>query len=282
MNSRIWVNIGLLTFLASTIFIFLNQNNINTIQLISSLKTDLITVIHIPRDQKEDIIFKKHSDSSLWYMTQPYQIKAHQFRIKTLLNLTQTPVSNGYSTNSLTLSDYALSPPRARILFNSTEIAFGKTNPMNNKRYLLTENKIFLVKDMTYPLVSAQPSSFVDLSLLPDNFSITKIQTPTTSIQLNDNGQWLASDRNKLNADQIQSLLQHWKSSQAFAVHKFMPGKNIGKIEISSNKKTIIFEITDDDPWIILASPESGIEYHLDKSLKNILYGIIASDSSDA
>ena len=282
MNSRTWVNIGLFVFLAFAIFFFISRDNIDVSQRLSSLDSDAITSIHIPREQNKDILFKKNITDSVWYMTAPYQVKAHQFRINTLLGLTQTPVNKSYGTNALTLSDYALSPPRARILFDTTEIAFGKTNPINNKRYLLTENKIFLINDLIYPLVSAQASGFIDLSLLPSNFKITNLQTPATRIQLNKNGLWSALNENKLNADQIQSLLQHWKSAQAFAVHKYMPGKNIGKIEIGSATKSIIFEITDDDPWLILALPETGIEYHLDKSLLNVLYGIIAPDASDA
>jgi len=282
MNSRNWVNLALFVFLVMAIIVFLNKkNSIIETQHLSSLKIEEITEIRIPRKQDKDIVFHK-SDEAIWFMLKPYSVKAHQFRINTLLGLTQTPIQKSYNTDSLNLSDYALDQPRARIIFNATEISFGKINPVNNKRYLLAENKISLLDDQIYPLVSAQASSFIDLALLPDNFKITKIETPTITVELRSNNVWNASDKSKLNADQIQAFLQHWKSAQAFAIHAYLSRKNLGKIKISSPSKTITFEITDDDPWLILASPELNIEYHLDKSQKNILYGILNTDSPGA
>ncbi len=273
---------GLFVFLALTLLFFIHKNNDDkNIQRLSSLSLEKIDTIHIPRKNNTDILFIRNNNN-IWDMSKPYKIKAHQFRIKTLLKLTQTPVEKKLSTETLNLSDYALDPPRARIIFNTTEIAFGKTNPVNNKRYLLAENKMLMLLDQTYPLVSAQAASFVDLSLVPDNFELLKIQTPVADIKLGNDKTWESTGSNFLNADQIQTLIQNWKSAQAFAVHKYMPRKNLGELKISSKTKTLIFKITDDDPWLILALPDIGIEYHLDKSLKNTLLGIPPEDTPNA
>ncbi|RDH82957.1 MAG: hypothetical protein DIZ80_11885 [endosymbiont of Galathealinum brachiosum] len=280
MNNRTLVNIGLFVFLIISIFIFSNRNDNININLLTSMNTDKINTIQIHKNSTHDIKFNK-DNNNIWRMTSPYNLKAHQFRINTLLGLIQTPVDTRYDIEALDLSDYALEPPRARITFDQTDVLFGKTNPVNNKRYLLADNKMVLLNDQVYPLVSAQAASFIDLSLIPDDFTIKRIETPSTLIQLV-NDTWESSKANKLNADQIQSLLQHWKSAQAFAVHKYMPRKQLGKIEIRDRSETITFEITDDDPWLILAIPEINIEYHLDNSLKNILYGNLKPDSPDA
>jgi hypothetical protein len=139
-----------------------------------------------------------------------------------------------------------------------------------------------LIFDQTYPLVSAQAASFIDLSLLPNNFNINRIKTPSTSLYLDNDGKWITTEHSPLNADQIQALLSNWKSAQAFAVHKYLKRKNLGQIEISSETKTIIFHITDEEPWIILALPDLNIEYHIDKSQKNSLYGIFKKVAPDA
>ncbi|MCW9047391.1 MAG: DUF4340 domain-containing protein [Gammaproteobacteria bacterium] len=215
-------------------------------------------------------------------MQAPYQINAHQFRLNSLLGLTQTPVNKSYEINELRLADYALDTPRAHITFNDTDVFFGKINSLNNKRYLLTENKMVLINDQTYPLVSAHASSFVNLSLLNEDFKITKIETPETNLRLGNDSLWISSGNNHLNADQIQSFLEHWKLAKAFAVHELVNKKSLGKITISSNNKTIIFNITSTDPWLILSLPALNIEYHLDKSMKNLLLGIINPDLPDA
>jgi len=285
-NSRNLLNIGMVVFLTIFIIIFYNiQNTPENIQKLSHLDIEEITRIKIHRSEEQDIIFLKEKNG-LWHMKKPYSLKAHQFRIATLLSLTQTPVEKSYNISSLDLSQYALDKPLAHIIFNDTEILFGKTNPLNNKRYFLAENKMALINDQIYPLASAQPSSFIDLSLLPENFSITKIQTPAVSILLDNDNNWINAQEEavkaKLNADQIQSFLQHWNKAQAFAVHKYLPRKKLGQIKISSQSKRLIFQITDNDPWLILALPELNIEYHLDNSNEDILYGIFKVDQPDA
>jgi len=282
-DKRGLLNIGMVILLTIFIIVFYSQQETNEKrERLSNLSLKEITHIKINRPQGNDISFIKNADD-IWYMTKPYQLKAHAFRINTLLGLTQTPVNERYDISSLDLSKYALDAPLASITFNNTEIRFGKTNPLNQMRYFLAENKMSLLTDTIYPLVSAQPSSFINLSLLPDSFEITNITTPTASVFLNDNGKWKnASNSKKLNADQIQSLLQHWRSAQAFAVHKYLARKQLGQIEISSQTKTLIFRITDDDPWLILAFPELNIEYHLDNSQKNYLYGIFETEQPDA
>jgi len=285
-KTRGLLNIGMVIFLTIFIVVFYNeQNTPENIQKLSHLNLDEITRIKINRPEDQDILFLKQNDG-FWHMKKPYSLKAHQFRINTLLSLTQIPVEKNYDISSLDLSQYSLDKPLARITFNDTEILFGRTNPLNNKRYFLVDKKMSLIDDQLYPLANAQASSFIDLSLLTDNFTITKIQTPAVSILLDSDNNWINDTKSaaevNLNADQIQSLLQHWNNTQAFAVHKYLPRKELGQIKINSQNKTLTFQISDDDPWLILALPELNIEYHLDASLKNNLYGIVNTGSPDA
>jgi len=282
MNSRTFVNLSLLIILiiAITIYSSSKKNEIDN-ALLTSLAINEINEIKIHKPNNNDIIFIKNEDN-IWHMISPYQIKAHQFRLNTLLGLTQKPIKKSYLIDDLNLSDYALDKPRAHITFNTTDIYFGKTNALNNKRYLLTQKKMALLDDQTYPLVSAHASSFINLSLLDNDFKIIQIETPETSLKLGKNNKWHSSGNNHLNADQIQSFLDHWKSVQAFAVHELVNKKFLGQITILSNNKKIVFNIVDDDPWLILSLPELNIEYHLDKSMKNILIGVINPDLSNA
>jgi len=274
MNSRNLVNLSLLIFLIIFITIFINSRQAAVdSERLTSLSLKEINKIEIHKKNKKNIVFTKETDG-IWYMQTPYQIKAHQFRINTLLSLSQLNLQESYNLDTLSLADYALDKPRAHITFNETDVLFGKTNTINNKRYFLVENKMSLINDQTYPLVSAHASSFINLSLLDDDFQIIKIQTPVTTVQRDYNKFWKSSGENSLNADQVQSFLEHWKSARAFAVHESTEKTTIDTIAISSKNKTIVFHIKDVDPWLILSLPELNIEYHIDKSMKNILYGI--------
>lgn len=274
INSRSLVNLLLLLVLLAVYVIFSADDQVQApTEHLTQLQLDEIKLIHIPRNSDDDIIIEKILDNSgnqSWQMQQPYQIKAHTFRVNTLLKLSQLPAEQAWPIDDLKLADYGLEPPRARIRFNQQEIAFGKISPLSQQRYLLHNNKISLHDDQTYPLVSAQPSSLVDLTLLQQT-EIISLSSPQLQLYQNDAGRWQSNK--KLTADQIQSILQHWKNAQAFAVHTYMPRKQLGTIRIQLAQHTIEFEITDDEAWLILARPELGIEYHLDAALKNRLLG---------
>jgi Domain of unknown function (DUF4340) len=289
MNSRTLTNIILLFVLLAFIGFYINsKNKAPDIQRLTTLSLDEINNIQIPRDGKTDIVLQKQTDlngKAIWHMVKPYAIKAHQFRANTLLGLSQLPIDESFDSRTLNLQHYALDKPRARIVFNKTEISFGKTNPLNNQRYLKTDNKLVLVSDETYPLVSAQPATFVDLMLLPEK-NISALALADLQIEKMQGAHWKSSSKalsaNALTADQIQTVLQNWRGAQAFAVHRYMPRKKLGMIKITFEDTVIDFELSDDDPWLILARPDLGIEYHLDSSQKENLFGPFNSITNPA
>lgn len=277
MNSRSLVNILLLALLimSGTFFYMRDNQKPQTLQL-TQLKPEDIQRIYIPRDNENDILIIKQSPApghEYWQMKKPYDIKAHSFRVRTLLAITQLQVDKRYASGDLKLPDYALAPPRARIIFNDTEISFGKTNPVSNKRYLMADDFISLHTDQSFPLVSAQATSFIDLSLLNTQHKIEKIQLPQLELYRTENAQWLSKPDQHLNAEQAQSLIESWSAAQAFAIHKYLARKQLGKIIITSQAGDTVFDISDDDPWLILGRADLGIEYHLDASYKAKLFG---------
>lgn len=278
MSSRTLTNIILLVVLLALagFYVFKNNQPADTNRL-TQLSLDEINTIRIPREDNFEIILQKKistTNEATWFMIKPYSIKAHQFRVNTLLSLTQTPVTESYDSKPLNLSHYALDKPRARIVFNSTEILFGATNPLNNKRYFLSNHKLTLLDDQIYPLVSSQAATFVDLNLLHEK-DISSISLPDLKIFKTEDGHWNSSStnssKNNLTADKIQSLLDNWRHAQAFAVHRYMPRKQLGKIEITTADSMITFELSDNDPWLIIARADLGIEYHMDSSLAKSL-----------
>jgi len=274
MQTRLLVNLGLFIFLSSLFgFIFFSptDNDSNNIKKITSLDKTSINKITILREAEAILLVKKNNT---WFMKSPHTTRAHTFRINSLLNLLELETSDSYNAEDLNLKKFSLDKPRAKIKFNNTLIEFGKTNPINYQRYLKIGKKLFLVDDNLYPLISSQPTSFVDLSLLSTTDKIKKLRLPELII-FKDNSKWKTTPQENASADEIQTLLQNWQFARAFAVHAYMPRKNLGKIDITlDDKKMVSFEITDDEPWLILARPELGIEYHLDASSKNKLLSI--------
>ena len=264
MKSRLLLNILMLTVFSALIVIalfFTPDTNIE--QPLTSLNPTAINTIFIPR-KNGDISLQKNNGQ--WKMLSPYQIPAHDFRIHHLFKLTQLKSNKIYKADQLDLKKFGLSPPRTRIRFNQTWFDFGKTNPITQQRYIKSGHNIILANDDTYALINSQPSSFVNLSLLPKGISLQSIKLPHTTLQLK-NTRWETTPKQDISADEIQIFLQNWKHAQAFAVHAYLKRKQLGHIIIQSKNKNINFEISDKSPWLILARPELGIEYHLSDNM---------------
>jgi len=277
MKSRAITNLILFIALILLIgFIALKPDTNTASSPLTNINKDSITEITIHRED-DNIIVKKIDQQ--WHMTEPHNILAHDFRIQSLLGLLETNTDKHYETEDIDLKTYGLQPPRAHIQFNDTHIYFGKTNPVTSMRYIQLNNKMYLMHDELYPLIRSQPTSFVDLVLLPPNTNIAYLKLPELELVKSDTG-WKATAENSASADQIQVLLQNWNYAKAFAVHAYIKRKSLGTIKLNSGKlntadaNLIEFQITDTDPWLILARPELGIEYHLDASQKDKLLAI--------
>ena len=279
MNTRSLVNIVLFIIviaLASFILWHKNENSYLKLKLTDLDKSEIKTIT-IPRE-KENIVITL--SSSGWFMQSPYTAPAHQFRIRQLLNLTQLIAENSYDINDMDLTQFNLAPSDTTIIFNNTTLEFGNANPISLMRYVKSGKKLFLVKDNLYPLLRSQPSSFISLSLLPDNSSIKSIALPDFTLIKNADSSWTSTPEKKYAADAIQSFIQQWQHAKAFGVHAYIERKKLGLIRIQLDDQLIIYEVTDDDPWLILARKDLDIEYHLDKSQVETLLKITSPDTN--
>ncbi len=269
MNSRTLVNLLLLTCVVALASFYLHRQSVqDRLERLTPLTVEQIHTITIPRSQSEDIILKKQPHISAdkpWQMVQPYSLPAHPFRVRTLLAISQLELDTVYDATQLNLEDYALQPARASMLFNDIEVRFGKTS-INGRRYLLSGDKLTLVLDKTYPLVSASANSLVDLNLIPDFRHIDGIETQHFKLYKDQTDRWSIKPENTLNIDQIHTLLEHWKMASAFAVHRYSVRENSATANLLLDGETIHFTVSLQPPWLILGREDTGIEYHMDMS----------------
>ena len=232
MSSRLLLNLFLLIFLLSliTISLLLVPDSQQTSTPLLALDRNTVTRITIKRPSNDIVLEKQAND---WFMRAPHHTRAHTFRIDRLLDLTDVIDDHSYDINGLQLANYGLAPPRAEIQFNDQLIQFGSSNPVNHKRYIRNQDRLFLINDSLYPLISSQPTSFVDLSLLAKTDRIQKLVLPELTLSKDSQQHWtLENAGHSFSADQAETLIQHWQSAQAFGVHAFMPRKQLGDISI--------------------------------------------------
>ncbi len=280
MQTRWLLNIFLLlvVVILATFVYFSSDTQQQKLSLTNTEKQSIQTIT-IPREQGDIRLRKQNTE---WIMESPYQLPAHEFRINNLLDLLSTNVDKAYAVDDLDLKQYGLEPPRAIIRFNETEIQFGKINPVSLQRYIRVDEKLFLINDKLYPLISSQPSSFVDISPLPKNINIHKISLPDFSVVKNEQGLWQADKQNQNQADRIQQLIENWQSTQAFGVHAYMQRPSLGKITIEYAQSHIQFDITGYEPWLVLARPDAGVEYHFDAGFRSKLLQLPETTTTEA
>ena len=185
----------------------------------------------------------------------------------TFEGLDRTPLATGTSPffDSPTLTSLGLDkPPDTSIILNKQTIAFGIINPATNLRYIRLGESVYTIEDVYYPLLSSNFGTLVSLNLLSKTDRIEKLILVNQTISRNEKG--LLQSNIDISADTINKTIDHWQHDQAFGVHEYITREVLGEvfIYIKGQQQPINYLITDTDPWLILARPEIGLEYHLD------------------
>lgn len=250
--------------------IYFSEEQSTLLEQLTDTNLDSITTIKIQHNNNNTSIEKQQSGQ--WHITQPTAVPANDFRINSILKLLNAPIHNHYTLDEINLNDTGLAKPLTKIQLNNHIIEFGITNPATNLRYIKSSNTVYTIEDVYYPLLGSHFSTLVSLKLLPADRKIEKIILANQTIAKDQNGLWQSNS--KISADNINKILDHWKNVQAFGVHEYIERKAGLRqvfIFIEGQQQPVTYMITDSDPWLILARPEIGLEYHLDIEAYNKL-----------
>ena len=263
MQSRLLLNIALLVLVTVlAVFIYFSYQKEQQQQAstqLTELSADDITRISILHKQRKIVLEKIDDD---WRMLEPISINANAFRIDTLMKMLNAASHIDYDAGELDLHKYGLANVSTAISFNDTQIIFGITNPVNNYRYVRVGNRVHLMDDHFYPILSSQTGTLVARELLPQSAQIQKLVLPEQTLTRDEKGNWHSSG--DTSADEINETLRNWKNSQAFGVHNYNQRESLGTIEVHLTNETepVVLQVTDTEPWLIIARPDMDIEYH--------------------
>lgn len=228
---------------------------------LTPLVPEKVSSIQVNKKNKHTVIQRQ---DNAWFITKPVNIKANQFRIGSLLKLLTTNNFTEYASDDLDLERYGLLDSTLNVQVDDVNIVFGNTNPINQKRYILINNSMYLIEDNFYPLINSQLGTLVDQKLIADNKSeITGIKTTDFTLLRNKENRW--GSTNDASSDDIIKTVTNWKNAQAFGVHDYVARDIHNKVEITfADDSMLTFIISDLQPWLIIARPELNLEYHFD------------------
>ena len=263
MSKKNILNLFLLLIVAGLAgIIYFSEQDEQKLALLSTLDSDDIKSITIKRNNSTTVITRQTDD--LWRIEQPVKVDANTFRINSILKLLNAPVHARYSPSDIDLTAIGLDQATTTIAFDEQKITFGAINPATGLRYINYDNNIYTIEDVYYPLLSSHFGTLVSLDLLPHGSKVKKLILINQTIEKDEKARWQSNI--KISADSIATIIDSWQSTQAFGVHDYLERETLGEvyIYIAGQSQAISFIITDIEPWLIIARPELGLEYHLD------------------
>jgi len=277
MSKRNLLNLGLLLLIAILVLLAVYEPGIEKPKeppRLLSLKRDAVTHILIERGEQKTVELSRDKQGK-WQLVQPLKISASDFRISSLLRITEQKSLGDYPADKERLSRFGLDKPRVTLTLNgNTKVTFGNSTPLDQRRYVQVGNKIHLISDTLYYHLIGRYTTFIRQELLPEGSQISAITLPGQKVQWQDK-KWLVEPKpEKYSPDQVTQLIDAWKFASAVEVKPYdgsTPGDSV-TLQLKGQEKPLHFLLTAHKPDLVLARPDLGIEYHLaDNSAAELL-----------
>ena len=266
MASRLWLNLALLLLLGILLLVVVYEPGKEVEPQptrLTQLTPETVTNVHIKRVTGKDIELVKESDGQ-WWMHNPYYLPANDFRVQSLLRLTQAESLGGHALKELQLATYGLDKPRAVVTFNRTEqIKFGDTEPLNQRRYVQAEDLLHTIVDTFYYQAAGNPTIYLSHRLLPPAADIVKLVLPELQLVIKE-GQWQRTPQHaELSADASVELINHWQHAQALELRptEIKGGKADIEVYLRNQPYPIRFKLLQTEDEVSLVRLGLGLQY---------------------
>ncbi|OQW94916.1 MAG: hypothetical protein BWK79_04255, partial [Beggiatoa sp. IS2] len=186
-----------------------------------------------------------------------------------LLNILTSRNYKLLDVSQLKLADLKLEPPLVRVSFDQLTLAFGDAYPLDTgQRYLRIDQKVYLLTNSVYSLLTEEAIKFASLSPLGNAPKMTELQLPGYHLVAKE-GLWAlviapTEDRDT-STDGINTLVDNWEHAQAISVQHYQEGTPQGQILVMlpGQSEPLSLAIMALKPEFILARIDKGIQYHL-------------------
>lgn len=233
-------------------------------------------------------VTKQIGDSSSgWQISEPLQIPANPLKINQLLNLLNTNSLRQYRIKSNNLAKLGLARPAWEIVFqtkvmppsgqssqgaqdsNTITIGFGKTEPVEQKRYVLVNNTVHLINDRVSQFNFGTPLMLANLDILPVDKSVKEVHLPNKVIRRVD-GQWQSSSPSERNMSQsaYKKFIDEWRYAQASRValadnSEITSDATPVTVVLEKAEQPVHFMVESSGQDFIVTNKDWGVRYYL-------------------
>ena len=265
MLSQRWlINLALILIIAGLVIaaILLEQSDEDpTGQRISPLTTDQVNRIEVDYAGARILLVRTAAD---WTIESPVSWPAQTGNVERLLGILNSQSPSLANTTDVDLAALGFDTPAARLRFNETEWQFGATNNIGERRYLMTDDRLYLLPDLHLAFIAQGLPGLVQRQLVPKPFAIRSINLPGYRIQLDANGDWQSDPTVLADTGAVQQLVDTWQKTQASRIQPFKLRGAISEVidvELKNGRK-LEFLLMATEPELILANPAIELQYH--------------------
>ncbi len=262
MGKRLAINIGLLLVIAVLVLIIRSDEPTPPATTrLTTINKDNITRIGVNRANQTPLKFTKTVDS--WLLQSPMQFRANLTRINAMLSLLETASFGSFDKATVKLDGFELNAPQVTLQLNDHEFAFGTTDAIDQRRYVLFNDKIHMIDDFLFQQLLTEPPFFADLSLVPKGETIKSIQFPDNRIEKQDD-QWQMQKLMDIKPQQIKELAYAWETANAVSANILQETQtDLAIIIETEHNATLHFDIIATVPHLILGRKDLGIQYNI-------------------
>ena len=266
MNRRMLLNLGLLLLVLALALLAWMEPGIGPEEgppRLTAFTADEVTQVSIRRLHGGGLVLEREAGE--WLMTSPVRTYANEFRIEPLLRVVEAASHGRFPAAGRDLGEYRLDPPLAVLRVNGEEIAFGGTEPIDQRRYARLGDTIHLIDDHYYYRLQADYPAFVSNRLLPPAGRPRAIELPGLSLARDEEGRWTASPLGDLTPDGINELVDAWVRAQALEVEAYDAAAEEaqGSVRVEMEDGAIVFGLLERGFGVALARADLGLLYHL-------------------
>jgi hypothetical protein len=261
MFSRRWI-INYVLIVLIVIFTYVgNRYGVTTgyqpQQRISTLKPADIQTIGI---QTADASLSLRRDAQGWLIEAPIRWPANSVNIERLLSIVNSETDSRLPADEINLATLGLQFPEAVLTFNDTQLLFGATNNIGERRYVMIGSTVFLLPDIHLLFFSQGLSGIVDRRLLPRRYRLKSLKLSEFDISRDASDSWQVLGT---------EVLSNWQELEASKIKSFNTGemprqKLVASLADGGRYEFFVMSI---DPEIIIANPQIGLQYHFPADL---------------
>lgn len=240
---------------------------------ISQLTMDEVDIVEI---ETSDLQLRLQRANEDWSIESPISWPAHNTNVRRLLSILKIEADALSDAADVDLSALGLQVPKASMRFNGIPLLFGATNNIGGRRYVMLNEKLYLLPDVHLLLVNQGLAGLVDRRLLPGHSGIVSLRLPDLELRLDENKLWRSNQAIEFSQASLLRLVDNWRDLQATRISNFdleQPPRQLIEIELADGE-VIEFLLMSEDPEIIIAHPNLGLQYHFRRDYRDQLIAL--------